>query len=230
MNAQADADTETLRISIDTKATVAVGDYSRSGQSRGIVAVKALDHDMCTKKKLIPGGILEPVTGKSFLFFGTHYKTSDYLVDGFLLWWAERKHELSGLKKLTINLDNGSECNGYRSQFLLRMTAFADTTGLCVRLVYYPPYHSKYNSIERYWAGLEKSWNGYLLSTVDTVLKRAGNFLWKGIRTVACLLDRPYAKGKKVCGHEKVALEQRLQRSSTLKWWDITIHPKAVCL
>ena len=33
-------------------------------------------------------------------------------------------------------------------------------TGLCVRLVYYPPYHSKYNAIERYWAGLEKSWNG----------------------------------------------------------------------
>jgi hypothetical protein len=49
MNAQADADTETLRISIDTKATVAVGDYSRSGQSRGVVAVKALDHDMCPK-------------------------------------------------------------------------------------------------------------------------------------------------------------------------------------
>ena len=24
----------------------------------------------------MPGGIREPVTGKSFLFFGTHYKTS----------------------------------------------------------------------------------------------------------------------------------------------------------
>jgi hypothetical protein len=33
-----------------------------------------------------------------------------------------------------------------------------------------PPYHSKYNAIERYWAGLEKSWNGYLLSTVDAVI------------------------------------------------------------
>ncbi len=30
-----------------------------------------------------------------------------------------------------------------------------------------PPYHSKYNAIERYWAGLEKSWNGYLLNTVS---------------------------------------------------------------
>jgi hypothetical protein len=25
------------------------------------------------------------------------------------------------------------------------------------------------------------------------------------------------------CGYEKVALEQRLQRSSLLKWWDITM-------
>ena len=44
------------------------------------------------------------------------------------------------------------------------MTEFTDMTGLCVRLAYYPPYHSKYNAIERYWAGLEKSWNGYFLS------------------------------------------------------------------
>jgi hypothetical protein len=106
----------------------------------------------------------------------------------------------------------------------------AHPTRLCVRLVYYPPYHSKYNGIERYWAGLEKSWNGYLLSTVDTVLNRAGNFFWKGMRTMARLMDAPYEKGVKVSGNEKTELEQRLQRSTALNWWDITIHPKVVCL
>ena len=45
MNALADADVHTLRISIDTKATVHVGEYSRGGRSRGLEAVKALDHD-----------------------------------------------------------------------------------------------------------------------------------------------------------------------------------------
>lgn len=219
-----------MRISIDTKATVNVGDYSRSGCSRGLVAVKALDHDMCAKEKLVPGGILEPVSGRSFLFFGTNYKTSDFIVDGIILWWEERKWELNSLKQLVINLDNGPECNGHRSQFLYRMTEFADMSGLEVRLVYYPPYHSKYNGIERYWAGLEKSWNGYLLSTVDTVLNRARNFYWKGIGTVVRLLDTPYEKGVKVCGKEKAKLEQRLQRSLALHWWDITIHPKSVCL
>jgi transposase len=169
----------------------------------------------------VPGGILEPVSGKSFLFFGTNYKTSDFLVDGFLLGWEERKQELSVLNQLVINLDNGPECSGRRSQFLRRMVEFADTTGLCIRLVYYPPYHSKYNAIERYWAGLEKSWNGYLLSTVNTVLKRAANFFWKRVRTVVRLLDTPYKKGVKVCGAEKAQLERRLQRSSSLQWWDV---------
>jgi Rhodopirellula transposase DDE domain len=136
----ADADVYTLRISIDTKATVHVGDYSRGGRSRGIAPVKALDHDMCMKEKLVPGGILEPVGGESFLFFGTNYKTSDFMADGLLLWWQHRKPELPAIKQLVINLDNGPECNGRRSQFLLRMTEFADLTGLCVRLVYYPPY------------------------------------------------------------------------------------------
>jgi hypothetical protein len=110
------------------------------------------------------------------------------------------------------------------------MTEFADLTGLCVRLVYYPPYHSKYNAIERYWAGLEKSWNGYLLGTVDTVINRAGNFYWKGLRTMACLVDAVYEKGVKLCGTEKRNLEHRLERSAELNWWDIAINPKTVLL
>jgi len=35
-----------------------------------------------------------------------------------------------------------------------------------------PPYHNKYNAIERYWGGLEKSWNGYLLNSVGSILKK----------------------------------------------------------
>lgn len=228
MNALADAEHETMRISIDTKATVNVGEYSRGGRSRGVKAVKALDHDMRPKKKLIPGGILEPVTGRSFLFFGTSYKTSDFVVDGLFLWWEERKQELFGLKNLVINVDNGPECSGHRTQFLLRLTEFADKTGLSLRIIYYPPYHSKYNAIERYWAGLEKSWNGYLLDTVETILKRAGNFTWKGIRAITRLLDVPYEKGVKVCGNKKLDLEKKLQRSPDLPWWDIAIYPNTV--
>lgn len=228
MNALADTDPATLRISMDTKATVNVGEYSRRGRSRGLEPVKALDHDMMPKQKLVPGGILEPVSGRSFLFFTNSYKTSDFMADGLLLWWNERRQDLSHVKRLVVNMDNGPECSGHRSQFLQRMVEFADATGLFVHLVYYPPYHSKYNGIERYWAGLEKSWNGYLLDTVNTVLNRAANFSWKGFHATVHLLESVYEKGVKVLGKERAQMEQRLQRSEYLKWYDILINPKMV--
>lgn len=228
MNDLADADPETLRVSVDTKATVNVGEYSRHGRSRGLMPVKAWDHDMRPKEKLVPGGILESVSGRAFLFFTSSYKTSDFMVDGLILWWNERKKDLSDVKRLVINMDNGPECSGRRSQFLQRLVEFVDMTELSVRIIYYPPYHSKYNGIERYWAGLEKSWNGYLLDCVNVVLNRAGNFVWKGLRATVQLLSAVYEKGIKVCGKRRSELEQRLQRSELLPLYDITICPKAV--
>jgi hypothetical protein len=228
MNALADAEPQTLRISVDTKTTVAIGEYCRYGRSRGLKSVKAWDHDMRTKEKLIPGGVLEPVSGRTFIFFTNSYKTSDFMADGLMLWWQDRKKDLSEVKRLFINMDNGPECSGRRSQFLHRMVQFVDTTGLEVRLVYYPPYHSKYNAIERYWAGLEKSWNGYLLDSVSCVLNRAGNFVWKGLRAAVKLIDAVYEKGVKVYGKEKVELERRLKRLDRLPSYDITISPITV--
>jgi transposase len=35
---------------------------------------------------------------------------------------------------------------------------------------YYPPYHGKYNAIERCWGILELHWNGALLDSLDAVL------------------------------------------------------------
>ena len=213
---------------MDTKATINIGQYSRRGRSRGRGPVAAWDHDMRGKEKLVPGGILEPVSGRAFLFFTGSHKTSDFLVDGLLLWWEERKKDLGDLNRLVLNLDNGPECSGHRSQFLHRMVQFADTTRLEVRIVYYPPYHSKYNGIERYWAGLEKSWNGYLLDSVSAVLNRAGNFVWKGLGATVHLLRAVYHKGVKVSGKEKATLERRLHRSKQLSWYDITIYPNSV--
>jgi transposase len=183
---------------------------------------------MASHEKLIPGGLLEPVSGQSFLFFGDSHKTSDFMVDGLEAWWAQRQSALPPIRTLVINSDNGPECSGRRTQYLQRLVEFADKTGLTIRLVYYPPYHSKYNAIERFWAGLEKSWNGYLLDSEETVLKRAGNFIWKGMRAMVTMMAGAYEKGVKLAADQIRELEARLQRSTALKWWDITISPKKV--
>jgi len=49
-NAESDAREDSLRISIDGKAKVNVGDFSRGGKARGTKSVEALDHDFGSKK------------------------------------------------------------------------------------------------------------------------------------------------------------------------------------
>jgi hypothetical protein len=56
VNAAAESDAQTVRISMDAKATVKVGDFSRRGKKR--VQVKAADHDAQTECHRDPGGHL----------------------------------------------------------------------------------------------------------------------------------------------------------------------------
>ena len=49
------------------------------------------------------------------------------------------------VRRLIIDLENGPHNSGSRTQFLKRMVEFADWSALEIRLVYHPPYHSKYN-------------------------------------------------------------------------------------
>jgi hypothetical protein len=58
------------------------------------------------------------------------------------------------------------------------MVEFSRASNLKIRLVYYPPYHSKYNLIERYWAYLENFWNGAILDSIEIAIAWAENIRW----------------------------------------------------
>jgi hypothetical protein len=99
---------------------------------------------------------------------------------------------------------------------------------LRLHLVYYPPYHSKYNPIERCWAVLEKHWKGTLLKDVPTALGWAKTVTWKAMRPLVRLMRKVYRKGQRLVGAAKRELEARLQRHPDLPWWDIRIDPRPV--
>lgn len=189
-----------------------------------------MDHDMAVKEKVIPVGILEPQTGATFVAFGNDNKTSDLIADGIEAWYKTNSPRLdaSGIKKILINSDNGPECNSHRSQFMMRMAKFADRSGLEIHMAYYPPYHSKYNPVEHYWGGLERSWNGYLLDSVETVIHRTANFQWRKIKTVTSTLWNKYPKGVVLNKEEQKLLNTRLIRSTSLPKWDVIIMPNTV--
>jgi len=225
VNRQADESLETLRLSIDTKTKVKIGDFSRDGKTREKEPEGALDHDVAHEAQLVPSGIFEPANDFLSIIFGTSIETSDFIVDCLDQWWEENKGRHSLIKELVINLDNGPHINSRRTQFIRRMTEFVDKIGLILRLIYYPPYHSKYNPIERCWGILEEHWNGTLLSSIENALEWAGTMTWNGVRPVVHLLDAVYQKGITLTKEAMKIYEDRIERSETLPMWDVTIKP-----
>ena len=184
------------------------------------------DHDPPAKAKLVPIGILMRVTGALMLVFGSR-ATSAAWVDALQLWWRGVGAGFRHIKRLVVYLDNGPEHSGRRTQFLKRMVQFADWSGLEIRLVYYPPYPSKYNPIERCWSALEKEWNGVLLTCLKVVLRCALRMTWRGRQPTVKRLHGVYPDGVRVPAKEMKPYEARLQRSATLPSYDITIIPRS---
>jgi Rhodopirellula transposase DDE domain len=217
----------TLKISIDTKDNVAVGDSSRGGYSRAKKAVKAADKDFDKIATLVPLGILEIESGETTVVLGNSCESSDFIVDALGLWYEKNKEYIlaKGIHTLEMYLDNGPSIASSRTQFINRMMEFACITGLKIHLLYYPPYHSKYNPIERVWAAVEQYWNGTILNTVDKVVNTLSNVKWKGKNICSCLLDKEYEKGISLTKKEMGERAPFLIRHELLPKWDVLILP-----
>jgi transposase len=164
-------------------------------------------------------------SGALTLLFGNH-ETSDFWADCLRLWWTSVRSTYRKVRRLVIYLDNGPKNSGVRTQFLKRMIEFADWSGLEIHLVYYPPYHSKYNPIERCWSSLQQKWNGVLLTCWEVVRACAFRMSWRTKHPTVIRVDGDYPTGVIVSKAEMKELNKRLERSETLGKYDITIRPR----
>ena len=163
-------------------------------------------------------------TGALTLMFGGG-ETSDFWVDALTLWWKQAKSEWGSKRQLLIYLDNGPNNSGSRTQFLKRLIAFVDWSGLEVRLVSYPPYHSKYHPIERCWSALEQKGGGALLNGLKVILQYALRMRWQGQAPTVRRLAGAYPDGMRLTRSAMKPYEKRLKRSPTLPKYDILIQP-----
>jgi DDE family transposase len=172
--------------------------------------------------------VVDEDTGQPSITFGRSAQPSDFLVDTLAARWsALPAHEQHATARLQLKMDNGPERSGVRTQFLHRLVQFADHLGKPIQLLYFPPYHSKYNPSERCWGILELHWNGTLLRDVDTRVAWAQSMTWKGRAPIVEVTHKEYLRGitlsKKVMG----VVEGRLERHPELPKWDILIRPAA---
>uniref|UniRef100_UPI0035ABD7C4 ISAzo13-like element transposase-related protein n=1 Tax=Thiolapillus sp. TaxID=2017437 RepID=UPI0035ABD7C4 len=126
---------------------------------------------------------------------------------------------------LVINADNGPENSSRRTQWMKRLTEFSDTHQIRIRLAYYPPYHSKYNPVERLWGVLENHWRGELLDSVEKTLGLARSMAYKGIHPVVRKVKKSYKAGVSLSKQAMRELEKRFDRKPDLESGFVTINP-----
>jgi hypothetical protein len=225
INASADNDPQTLRISLDCKAVIKVGPFSRGGKNR--IRQEAFDHDFESENKLVPFGIFLPGLCESYFWFSIGPVTADFIVDRLEELWGKLSKRFPNVNKLVINADNGPESNGQRTQWLERLTDFSDASKISIELAYYPPYHSKYNPIERLWGVLENHWCGELLTSTEEILGLARTMTYRGIVPATVkLIRKVYEKGVRLTKKQMLQIENRLQRLKGLEKYFISIAPK----
>ncbi|MGI0495212.1 ISAzo13-like element transposase-related protein [Alkalinema pantanalense CENA528] len=123
------------------------GNFSRNGKDRSLEAKQADDHETEWQSVLVPFGILNLDNDELSIYFGQSAKTSDFIVDCLAWWWQDNQVNYSGIEEWVINLDGGSATRSDRTQFIKRMVELAQRIDLPIRLIDYPPYHSKYNAM-----------------------------------------------------------------------------------
>ncbi len=223
INHASDQSEKVLRISLDTKAIVKIGPFSRGGYSRQ--GEQACDHDFQPETTLSPFGILLPQTGESHLWFSSSTVTADFMVDRLaeqLPKWKQR----FGFHILVINADNGPENSGRRTQWLKRLVELADAEQVTIQLAYYPPYHSKYNPVERLWGVLENHWRGEILDSVNKALGLARSMTYRGLKPTVRKVTKIYRRGRSVAKKIMRIIEKRLERTEGLESWSIKIAPQ----
>ena len=104
-----------------------------------------------------------------------------------------------------------------------RLVTFSQKNSVSISLAYYPPYHSKYNPVERVWGRLEQHWNGELLDKVEKILGLAKTMTWKGWSPVVTFVEKTYKKGVSLTKRAMQDIENQILRIKGIEKWAVDI-------
>ena len=175
---------------------------------------------------MTPFGFYLPDYKETVIFLVESKVTADCIVDLLEAFWEFIQVRFPKVHTLLLNADNGPECHSRRTQFMSRICQFVVEQDVGIKLCYYPPYHSKYNPIERVWGGLEQHWNTDVLDSTQTVFKFVESFTWASKKASVFLWDKVYETGKKLTTKAMDEIENAIDRlDENIGKWFIDICP-----
>ena len=215
-----------VAISIDDKVAKYIGKLSALGYSW--LVKLAYDHDTNPDCIAKPFGIMDIKEKLVHVFCTLSNSTANFKVDCIEEFITQKLKNTPNIEKLMIMLDNGPENSSRRKLWMFRVIELAIKFNIKIELVYYPPYHSKYNLIEHFWGVLQKHWSGMIIDNVDKLIGAINSTTWAGVNAIGYLKDKAiYEKGEKV---DEDKLNDLIQKhvsypDDNIKQWSLIIHP-----
>jgi len=217
-------------ISVDTKKKELIGDFKNSGrewQPQG-KPIEVRTHDFMDRGlgKVNPYGVYDPTANTGWVSVGTDHDTAAFAVESIRRWWLNMGVACyPNARELLITADGGGS-NGYRVRlWKVALQAFANETGLIVRVCHFPPGTSQWNKIEhRMFSFISLNWRGQPLISHEVVVNLIGSTRTSTGLTIQAELDTAsYPKGVKVSDEELSKLN--LTRDEFHGEWNYSIAP-----
>ncbi len=183
--------------SMDVKKKEMIGNFKRAGQVSCTGQPKALDHDFLTLANgtIVPHGILDLQMNTGYLTLGTSHDTAEFSCDCFAMAWENHLQWIyPNAETIGILCDGGGSNSSSHHIVKQELMKLAQTLGINIMMIHYPPYCSKYNPIEHLMFGpLTRSWSGAPLLSVENARQRAEmTKTKKGLSIIATLNQRTY--------------------------------------
>ena len=183
-----------IAYSCDDKATKLIGNLSDKGSSW--IAKEALDHDTMSEYKVKPFGLCNIKTNETTVYCTTSTSTAEFKVNCLEEQIKKDKTINPNIDTVFLFLDNGPENSSRRTLWIWNLIKVAIKLNIKIELVYYPPYHSKYNLIEHFWGVLQRSWNGLIIDNLTKLIGAINGNKWHGINAKGILVEKEYFKGQ----------------------------------
>ena len=138
-------------ISIDTKKKEYIGNFYREGHIYTTGEIMTLDRDFNSYAQgvIIPHGIYDLALNKGFINMGASRYTSEFACDSLCNWWyCYGQYDYSNATSLLIRCDGGGSNGSRHYIFKQDLQALVNEIGIEIRVAHYPPYCSKFNTIE----------------------------------------------------------------------------------
>lgn len=211
--------------SIDDKTAKLIGNLSDNGYSWK--ERNALDHDTTPKYRTKPFGVCNIKTNEVTVYCTTSKSTAKFKVDCLENQIKRDKSINPNINKVYLFLDNGPENSSHRTLWMLSLIQLSIKLNVTIELVYYPPYHSKYNLIEHFWGVLQRSWNGLIIDSLLKLIGAINGTKWNKINAKGILVKKEYKNGETVDKEElKILIDKHVTYPTKgIEKWSPVITP-----